>query len=761
MATGSQPNEKLVSPVDTHTRLILKYRLHLSQPSIIPSRQIRQRDPVQTARKQSLTRRASHRSSIRSSLGYPSPPSSNEDEAQPTPKSGHYSSLHNSTRSQLADNGIPPRTSSSRNNVEALMTLLAHERARADLAEKQLAKDNEVIVERLRKMHETHLRTEAELIQAKTELSMYKYQLDLAHKEIQRAQVIIDDIERARAEAEDRSIRDREEIQRLVLQRAVEEARQESKKEGWRLGLERGRRYISTIQQEEIRQHRSSQPSPALYRPVHNSIAKFLAHSFTFSRDAPVTPIASNAPHSSSNNAPDNPHKGTLDDSPRTSSDSTFSRGRSKSPSSHSRHRPRSRSPSLAPSRRSLRSHYSVPPEGFIPVLGSDEHITLPPPHEFSAPVDMTEISSQGRPVVQSKASGHGKPVGAPGDKNLQRNEFGGDGESKKKQSSFSHSRSGREEEETPHSVASRASTRISEFDIVGPPTAQISHTSRERIIGEETQSIRYPALGENRNDPVKKPTKSETHLEEGRLARQVQGERVQLADDYRASDEVQRTRVNDVPVTNTIQSFDTKTQRHHVWTTQAPPSPLLSKFYRQPSSLGPDSSSSAPRRTVERSTSNVTVPGIDVEPPSRSPTNTSPGTIIDPVLLTPDHAYRPLPGLETSDQSQSEASTYQHDPVIVHQFPPGFIPFTSVPSPAIAEVKSGSMDSHLKSQEPVYRPRHQIYSGMHPTVMNVHHSVPSANSVLFGFGNTGDQLHARDFSPAPLTRPFSIFSED
>ena len=74
------------------------------------------------------------------------------------------------------------------------------------------------------------------------ELRLYKDQLDLAQREIFRAQEVVEGVERERRDAEERSGRDRERVRRLVGEREVQRALDEGRREGYRQGWDRGRR---------------------------------------------------------------------------------------------------------------------------------------------------------------------------------------------------------------------------------------------------------------------------------------------------------------------------------------------------------------------------------------------------------------------------------------------------------------------------------------------------------------------------------------
>ncbi|KAF8963709.1 hypothetical protein BDZ97DRAFT_1818844 [Flammula alnicola] len=91
--------------------------------------------------------------------------------------------------------------------------------------------------------HEGKLKLERELQRVKEELAMYKIQLDVAQKEIFRAQEIVDKVERQRLAAEEDAMRAKEKMRKLVQTRAVEQAMEEGRRLGFEEGLNQGRVY--------------------------------------------------------------------------------------------------------------------------------------------------------------------------------------------------------------------------------------------------------------------------------------------------------------------------------------------------------------------------------------------------------------------------------------------------------------------------------------------------------------------------------------
>ncbi|KAG6915923.1 hypothetical protein DXG01_009253 [Tephrocybe rancida] len=604
-------------------------------------------------------------------------------------------------------------------STQALMRLLTLETARADTAEKRLDKDNEAILKRVRNIHEAHMRAEAELVKANTELAMYKVELDLAQKEILRAQTIINEVERARAEAEERGVKDRERVRELILQRAVDEAREEGRREGWRLGLERGRWDMQN--DSDLRSLVGSERT-ANRRKTASRDTLSSTSSASSTRDENGSRYAQNelpAPLAITASVPKRP-----DSSPEP-------------PSSHSSEhiteatttRSETRSSGPAPSRRSRKSRYSVPPDGFIPTLGTDAHIALPPPHEFATPLGpsqpLTKLSRSDHSHVRAARSIESKGQALDSrDIPTSRND-----KSIKYHTSSSlplpPHRGVRDQDhittlEVKHGdsqdtpALSTVSTRISQLDIVGPPSDSLLNSQEER----------HPVEAQRR-----------------RRQMNIYGPQTALKDGPREGIAQDRQGATQTP----------STASHTRGRPENPTSPRAahrsSYIYRTSEVRDSQTdthtmpSNQEPRATVQRSFSSVTVPGIDVEPPSRSPTISSPATALDPVLLTPDDASHSLalPLVVEPRHNQHVASPVPysvHQPIAVDKLPLGFVPI------------SPGFNSGSKPLEPNAQVRRQIYSGT---------ALKEPSQLDEWKMETSQGL---DYSPAPLNRPFSIFSD-
>jgi len=122
---------------------------------------------------------------------------------------------------------------------------LTNETIRANTAEQRLAETittlRSVIDARNRAL-ENHARTSEEL-------RLWKVQLDNARAELGRGQEIIEKLERERNEAMDEAARDRGRVRKLLLERAVWNAREE----GWNLGYNEGLRTARREYMDDVR----------------------------------------------------------------------------------------------------------------------------------------------------------------------------------------------------------------------------------------------------------------------------------------------------------------------------------------------------------------------------------------------------------------------------------------------------------------------------------------------------------------------------
>ncbi|KXN87053.1 hypothetical protein AN958_09399 [Leucoagaricus sp. SymC.cos] len=236
---------------------------------------------------------------------------------------------------------------------------LATETDRADAAERQVAD----LLAQIRLLHQDKLQLRAELAKSHQELQLWKVQLDLAQKEILRAQTVVDHVDRARADAEERAHRYRQRVRELVEERSVQVAMDEGRRRGFEEGLEAGRR-------SQIRY-----PMPVYPVPKPRLTPRPPSRRETASQSVPVPP----APISAPTPVALAPQRPITDPEPQ------------RSPSPEEIHSPR---PVADQPIRPIPVHngvevvhdtFDVPPDNFIPVIREGEGgIALPPPHEWT-----------------------------------------------------------------------------------------------------------------------------------------------------------------------------------------------------------------------------------------------------------------------------------------------------------------------------------------------------------------------------------------
>ncbi|KAF8872611.1 hypothetical protein CPB84DRAFT_1799127, partial [Gymnopilus junonius] len=326
-----------------------------------------------------------------------------------------------SYRSHHRHYGRSRSSSDSFVNMLAITTeRLSHETIRANEAEKQAAET-----------HEENIRMEKDLRRAQTELGLYKIQLDVAQKEIFKAQEIVDKLERQRAAAEEEAARSRDKVHKLSEARAVEHAMQEARWLGFEEGLKQGRQDVD--RQPSHRSRRSEDvsrysypyedvvksPSTIKLSARHLSSKSYSEYSVRSTEIAPrAAPSTQTRQRHSFSAAPPpvqrTPDVGTYSqllprptittpmpvEVPSTQPQPAPAMPPQQPPNpihDHSKHPEtinvqdpnapihpvsiRNMTPSIRHER------IVLPPDNYIPTMGPDSLITLPPPHELSQPV--------------------------------------------------------------------------------------------------------------------------------------------------------------------------------------------------------------------------------------------------------------------------------------------------------------------------------------------------------------------------------------
>jgi len=269
---------------------------------------------------------------------------------------------------------------------------------------------------------------------------LYKIQLEYAQSEINRAQAVLEAVDKQRAAAEQQAADARSKARRLNEELLVEQARRQGRRQGMQEGLQRGRTLAGADLARPMAGQRSSYLDAASFmddesnsdgdnrtlsapslrssrqseRPVSTAETEPVPSSSSRQSTPPtVVPPPYVRPPSQPQYQPEPPR-----DAPSSAQGFPFPDQRSEyqrseyqrseyqrseyqpshhQPSVHQSSRPHSRAQSVAqseappPSFRNPspvpRSPNFIPPDNFIPLLDGDGLVRLPPPHEFHRPI--------------------------------------------------------------------------------------------------------------------------------------------------------------------------------------------------------------------------------------------------------------------------------------------------------------------------------------------------------------------------------------
>ncbi|KAF4614886.1 hypothetical protein D9613_003554 [Agrocybe pediades] len=213
------------------------YSKHSSSSSSSKGFNTQPSDPLQTnyqiieelkrERERIKLERSAHRKDSKDSTNSTSPTDSHPHRTKHSRSHSHGRSHHSSSSTSEAISNLLLTTTAR----------LSQETARANQAERHAAE----LLAMFKKTHEAKSRLERDLMKVQEELGLYKLQLDVAQKEIFRAQEIVDRVERERANAEEEAARARSRMHKLHEELAVERARDEARNAGFEEGLRQGR----------------------------------------------------------------------------------------------------------------------------------------------------------------------------------------------------------------------------------------------------------------------------------------------------------------------------------------------------------------------------------------------------------------------------------------------------------------------------------------------------------------------------------------
>ncbi|KAF9474362.1 hypothetical protein BDN70DRAFT_936725 [Pholiota conissans] len=339
----------------------------------------------------------------------------------------------------------------------------------------------------------------------------------------------------------------------------------------------------------------------------------------------------------------------------------------------------------------------TVPPEGYIPYRGKNDIISMPPPHELSIPVaaEAPPVPPPKVPVVTEEAPPRPKSGG------------GGRPESRMRGGN--------------NVYASSSSTRPSR----NAETESVAYTTRSGKDTERTEAQRRPPSAPPRSTtPYERPfsaasarpnkgsaTTQNTNANGGteRRGRREVALPIPLGDPFddptTANGNSLRTGSRSAtPGEGMYGRPRSTTPVEAMFARPRSATPATSQgFYGRPSSTAPVPGGTPYGRpglsvetslepTPERRSSNATLPGIQVETPStrtHSAPNSNRTTMVDPILLTPESAYRPLSlppntalGLTTKDINVIGPDGEERIEMTLpdNNFPPGFVPLSPIP---------------------------------------------------------------------------------
>ncbi|KAK1231985.1 hypothetical protein PQX77_004881 [Marasmius sp. AFHP31] len=431
----------------------------------------------------------------------------------------------------------PQSTSRSRNSSRSVSALLLLTNERLNNATNRattLQAEQDELVKRFGELYKEKLALQNELYSTQESLRLHKLQLELAQKQIDRANEMVHELDRQRTRADSNAAKLRGQVRTLEMEKLVRKGWDEGWDIGFKEGFDKAQREGKLSNRLSFR--RRKQPSrtrsdrggeftdegtvydddTTVPEDSTSSSSRRVRSNSTRSQQSghaprvapqvpplPVPPTTTSVPVQQPPQRPPSAPQPSRGRARTISSRLTDIRGRTSSNPSQPPQPKTSRrntapssvrpptetvtsptSPEVirpVPARRpsspaaSHRSRSTVPPDGFIPVGGDDGYFTLPPPHEMSVPVPPTTPPPPPPPAnreVRSQNQGHVQGPRAPPPH-------------------------GRETPRTqPMSEMSRASSRISHYDIVSPPRGGLLGL---RVVNGD-RNTRPPGGGDARN---------------------------------------------------------------------------------------------------------------------------------------------------------------------------------------------------------------------------------------------------------------------
>ncbi|KAI8996676.1 hypothetical protein BD414DRAFT_534364 [Trametes punicea] len=696
---------------------------------------------------------SSHSRSLHSASGSGSPvPRSRRDREPDSIRSGVSSKL----LSRLLPRDV--HDTRSLHTILAVTTdRLESETRRADEAERRLLE----VLRKLRAAHEATMLAQADAARAREELTLYKYRLEDAQREMARAQEIINELEQEKLEAEADAARARSTARRYREQQLVARAREEGRQAGFQEGFSRGkdlgyqealndeivedvddRGYqkrpvvVEEVEDEEGEiapsRYRAGTPAPDFRSRTPASDIRIRTPAPEMQEPIPGPTIASYRPPSSMTQSRtgqwDQPrvpdaahHAATLPVPTLTTPVNLPSPSHSQRATPVPMPRPSSRPvrpddvpppiPIQEPIPSGLHPPNAMPPDDLIPYEDRGGEISIPPPHEFSRSMTPASMAPIPPPGVMQPPPITSDELRSQPDRYLYTNP--------------NASQSGpvfRSNVNRPFSPESKASTSISQFELVAPRSKSRSSKAREDRV---PTSPRGPRPREDL--PPIRPE--------------------------------MRERQDTQDTTTTSKSSDRNV---------SPTSPLERVFKR---------------RYRSRPSKEIVVPEIVVQSPS-TPTSSRSSTksrITEPHLLSPENISRPLPPQDEVIVMRMEIPGYhpmvpsgpyipprvdEHDepPVVPPspegQFPPGFVPLTPPMPPGSPSGSPLPIPSHSPLPVPARSPLPIPPNNPLPVPPNNPLPIPS-RSPLPIMSNSPRPVAQNDPPPVPQKDPVPVPHND
>ncbi|KAH9483413.1 hypothetical protein JR316_0002879 [Psilocybe cubensis] len=614
------------------------------------------------------------------------------------------------------------RARSASESISSLLVVtterLTRETARANEAERNAAE----LLALFKTTHEAKVRLERDLDRVRQELGLYKIQLDMAQKEIFRAQEIVDKIERQRENAEEDAARARSKMHKLMEARAIEQAMEEGRRMGFEEGLRQGRfvkpmredresrrtkahgdrvsRYTypeeepqssgssGSAKQERSAPRPSTPPKPPTVHKTDQAPRKPIIQprpgtsndpppihphgtppdTGTFSNLLPrptiTTPMPLNIPPTQPQPAPPMPDHQHISVKPEERRSGRVSAQSQPSADVNGPIHPKpvwNHSPSV------FHERIKLPPDNYIPTMDANSVITLPPPHELSYPVAPEGASTRDNPATRPRSGSRPEVSQRTADRDTIRTRdyaYPSKAPSGDDATAASANDQARRYafQSRATSALSRGSTHLSDLDLLTTPR-DVHYRSQRYMVADNASEV-YP----RRDTPAVDQSPTQRIAEEWRSANRqyldpqppivIPPPRYQTPGP-RNVDPPKRP----FSVTNNTRPRAPRRPREIVM-----PAPLADVVMNIPHApptqepfLGDELS---PPHNPMRSTSSNTVPGIEVVTPStHASSRLSEGTVLDPVLLTPQSANRPLPLPGQTDQSgQGQGYRREHN---------------------------------------------------------------------------------------------------